>query len=206
MNQNWFISSRYPVLWLNVTKGFNDILDGEYDFLKLDFKISYSFLVKGLGKTYLQAQAGNVSARLPLNELYTGRGNYNIFGVYSYNSFETMRMDEFLSNRYAAIFLRQDFGSLLFKAKKFQPKVLFATNVAIGSLNNPEQQHTAFTIKTLDKGYIESGVLIEDILTKKILGVVRFGLGLGAFYRYGPYMLPNPWDNVAFKIDWTITN
>lgn len=205
MNQNWFISSKYPILWLNVAKGFNDILSGEYDYLKLDFKISYTFLVKGLGETYFQAQAGNVSARLPLNELYTSRGSYNIFGFYSYNSFETMRIDEFLSNRYAAVFLRQDFGSLLYKAKKFQPRILFATNATIGTLNNPEQQ-AGIAIKTLDKGYIESGILIEDILTKKFMGVARFGLGVGVFYRYGPYMLSNPWDNVAFKIDWTVTN
>lgn len=205
MNQNWFVSSRYPILWLNVGKGFKGVLNGEYDYLKLDFKMSYSFLVKSLGETFFQIQAGNVSAKLPINELYTGRGSYYFFGFYSFNSFETMRIGEFLSNRYAAVFLRQNFGSLLFRAKKFQPEVLFATNATIGTLNNPEQ-HLDIPFKTLNKGYLESGIIIENILTKKFMGVARFGIGAGAFYRYGPYMFPNPWDNITFKIDWTITN
>ena len=46
----------------------------------------------------------------------------------------------------------------------------------------------------MEKGYFESGIVIDGILANPMAK-----LGLGVFYRYGPYSLPNVWDNFAWK-------
>ena len=109
-----------------------------------------------------------------------------------------MRMNEFLSGRFVNIFWRQDFGSLLFKSKKFKPKLLLLTNYGIGSLNNPEEQQ-GIMFKTMEKGYWESGILINNIIKSSNI----IGIGFGTFYRYGAYTLPNTKDNFAYKLSIT---
>ena len=47
----------------------------------------------------------------------------------------------------------------------------------------------------MDKGYYESGLLINNILG--IFGLLN--IGVGAFYRYGPYSFENVADNFAYK-------
>jgi len=46
----------------------------------------------------------------------------------------------------------------------------------------------------MDKGYYESGILINKLLNLRL-----YTLGVGVFYRYGPYTFKNGWDNVAGK-------
>jgi hypothetical protein len=56
----------------------------------------------------------------------------------------------------------------------------------------------------MEKGYFESGVMIDDLLV--IGGVLSFGVG--SFVRYGAYYLPKPQyktiDNFAFKISFRV--
>ena len=102
-------------------------------------------------------------------------------------------MNEFLSNKYAALFYTHSFGKLLFRFNKFSPELAIATNACIGSLNNKEK-HFNIDFKTLQKGYMESGVLIN-----KIIDAGFYGLGVGAYYRFGPNSLPTFKENMAYK-------
>jgi hypothetical protein len=51
----------------------------------------------------------------------------------------------------------------------------------------------------MEKGYFESGILINNLLNQWF-----FGIGVGAFYRYGPYSLNKTIDNFAFKFTITL--
>jgi len=62
--------------------------------------------------------------------------------------------------------------------------------MAWGNLKKPEQQ-IGINYKTLDKGYFESGLEINQIYN---------GLGLSASFRYGPYQLEKFVDNLAVKL------
>ena len=59
--------------------------------------------------------------------------------------------------------------------------------------------------KTLESGYYESGLIIDNILRVNILNLFYFGLGAGAFYRYGYYSFEKPIDNAAFKASFKVT-
>ncbi|MBL7113846.1 MAG: hypothetical protein ISS19_18050 [Bacteroidales bacterium] len=134
-----------------------------------------------------------VNKPIPYTNLFNGHGSYGVFTIESENSFATMRMNEFIMDRFAAIFFQQDFGKLLFKREKFQPGIVMATHVGYGELLHTEN-HEGIDIQTMDKGYIESGLLIKNLLNQWFIGY-----GLGVFYRYGPYSLNKTIDNFAFK-------
>ena len=188
------LGTDYPIFWFQYTKGFNDFLTGDFSYNRFDFKLSKSVYYKYVGKSTLQLQAGYIDGNIPYCNLYNGQGNYRSFTIYAPNSFATMRMNEFLSNKFLSVYYSHNFGKLLFQSKFFQPDIVLATNFAIGSLNNKEN-HYYTQINTLEKGYYESGILLNDILDMKL-----YSIGAGVFYRYGPYSFDNAAMNFAYKI------
>ena len=56
-----------------------------------------------------------------------------------------------------------------------------------------------YNLKDFRKGYYESGLELNNLLK---VGYVSWGLGI--YFRYGPYQLPNINDNFAYKFGFTI--
>lgn len=84
----------------------------------------------------------------------------------------------------------------MLRTKGFEPEFLIATNIGWGDLDGQLlSNHKGVSMNTMDKGYYESGLLINNLLDLKM-----YNLGLGAFYRYGPYSFDETMDNFAFKI------
>jgi hypothetical protein len=137
---------------------------------------------------------GITNGEAPAPELYSAQGTYAVFTVFAPYTFGTMRASEFLSDRYASLFLTWDFRDLLISIGKWKPQLLLLTNVTFGTLKHPEQ-HLNYDFKTPDKGYYESGIVI-----RKLLNLQVYDIGLGVMYRYGPYGLPKVGDNFAYKI------
>ena len=105
-----------------------------------------------------------------------------------------MRMDEFTADRYMALFLSHNFGKLLFRSKFFSPEPELVTNLGVGQLQHPEN-HVKDGIKSYEKGYYESGIVMNKMLRLGLTDV-----GLAWFYRYGPYSLPTFNENSAWKL------
>ena len=194
------LGSNYPIVWGQIAKGVSGFLNGNFEYMKYDFKIEKSFNIKNLGKPSFQILFGYIAGNLPYTGLYAGRANFieygglNNFQISAANNFETMRFNEFLSNQYAALFFSHNFGRLLFKANHFQPDIVLVNNITWGSLNN-KSFHFNIPIKTLEKGYFESGILLNNIIKSNVIGI-----GAGVFYRYGPYTFPDVKDNLAVKL------
>ncbi|MFC2115342.1 DUF5686 family protein [Bacteroidota bacterium] len=186
------LGTNYPVVYANLHLGI-PILEGEYEYIKLEGRISKTFITKSLGDTKLALAGGWVDRNLPYPLLYTGIGSYGIFTIETENSFATMRLNEFVSDRFASIHFQQDFGKLLFKKEKFQPGIVLAANAGYGTMVH-QGAHVNMNQKTYENGYYETGILFNNLLRQLI-----FGYGLGVFYRFGPYALPETIDNFAFK-------
>jgi len=187
------LGTKYPVLQLQYSHGYKGMLDGQFEFDKIDFKIVQSFYTKYLGKTTLTLRGGQVSGRVPMTELYNGNGSFHQFTIFAMNSFATMRMNEFASDRYLAFYFHHSFGKLLVRTKYFEPEIAIATHITIGDLQHPEY-HSNYTFKTMEKGYYESGLMLNKLIS---IGVTN--MGFGAFYRYGPYAYKNVNDNISLK-------
>lgn len=194
----------YPQLNVAISKGFAGALEGEYNFTKMELRIDHQLYIGSFGKLTLQLATGAMDAQVPLPYLFNGKGSkYSdsfLNSLVAGNYFQTMGLYEFVSNRYAYLFLNHHIGRLTGnKSKYFRPELGLVHNMGIGSLAGTEL-HQGVDFKTLEKGFFESGLILTNLVRFNYLNVAYLGLGAGAFYRYGNYALPEASDNLVTKL------
>lgn len=204
-NQRLSLGTSYPVLSIAYARGFKGLLDSELDYNKVEARIDASRFIKNLGQTNLRLQAGWIDKALPYNMQFSGFGvKTGDISVYIRNSFQTVTPYEFAMDKYAVAHFSHNFGSLLFKTEKFKPQFTIHQHVGFGSITNA-QDHGIVEIKTMEKGFFESGLQIDNIVRVNYFNVAYLGLGAGVNYRYGAYHLPEMKDNIAFNISLILT-
>jgi len=189
---NVVIGSKYPVVSFKYTQGLT-VLKSNFAFSKFDLRVKDRVETKYFGDFIYNFNAGWVIGDIPATDLYALRGTYRVFTLYAPNTFGTMKPNEFLSDRYASVFLTWDFKDLLLNIGKWKPRLLLLTNIGIGSLKNPEH-HLNYDFKTMEKGFFESGFIIRKLINIKIID-----LGAGIMYRYGPYSFSKIGENFTYK-------
>ncbi len=194
----YWVNEGYPTFWLQVTQGIKGLLGSDFTYTKYEAMVNQAFNTKSFGITSFTIITGIVNRPIPSSELFTGRSSYAAFGLYAPTSFQTMRSGEFLDDRYIGIYLRQDFLYNVIQWGKFQPNFVLITNLGWGTLSHPEV-HINSTTASMAKGYFESGIIANNLISKQFLGIVRMGVGAGVFYRYGAYAFKNQLDNLAVK-------
>jgi Family of unknown function (DUF5686)/CarboxypepD_reg-like domain len=197
------------MVWLfNYEQGICDFLMGQFAFSKVHTKFEYVRKNAVWGDTYINFTAGKVFGSVPYSYLINGRGA-KISGsfplVWTANHFNTMGLYEFTSDQYSNLFVTHQLKELFFKSSIpwFKPTVGVSQGIAWGSLKNPES-HAFIPISTLEKGYFESGITVDNLLRIKIGKVAYVGAGVGVFYRWGANRLPQPADNLVTRFVWNI--
>ena len=185
------VNTKYPTIWFQYTAGL-DLFTGDYIYNRYDLKIEKAFHHRYLGTSNFKVEAGCIDNPVPFVRLYNGRSSFRTFSINVPNSFSTMDMDEFFSNKYASVFFDHNFGNILIRKGKFAPEFHIVTNAAIGSLYNLEDP--AVDISSMEEGYYESGICINNLVNLKL-----FKIGVATYYRYGPYALDNEIDNFSFR-------
>lgn len=191
------LGTKYPVVWFQYTRGLKNFINGEFEYNRFDLKINKVFNIKYLGKLTMQLQAGYIDQPIPACNLYYAPSTYRTVSLYSRNSFATMRSNEFLSSKYASLFLYHDFGYLLFKGKKwFHPEFAVAQNIGFGWLDHKESYQAIQTAPgEMNLGYYESGLLINNLINLRL-----YKVGVGAFYRWGPYSMDKTANNFGYLV------
>jgi len=187
------VDSPYPVLELKYTKAL-ETNSSDYGFDRIDWRISHAVPIKNLGTFKWRVAGGLTSGDTPGGYLFNLKGVYRNIGLFSPYSFATMRTNEFLADTYTSVHLYHDFGSLLFKTKKFRPELLIGYNAAMGSLDNPNR-HEGLSFNIPKKLYSEAGLQFNRLVRS---GSASFGMG--AFYRVGEYAFPDFKDNIALQL------
>ncbi|MBL7885904.1 MAG: carboxypeptidase-like regulatory domain-containing protein [Flavobacterium sp.] len=192
------IEKRFPKFSLQITKSIPGLLDSNFDFTKFDFKIEHEIPFLSGQKTAFIFQTGLSNGDIPLTHLYSIAPNnldkntlLKRLTFAGKNSFETMYYNEFFSNNYVMLQGRHTFNRLKL-AYKINPEISIVTRTAFGTLKHPEQ-HQQFAFKTLEKGFVESGIEMNKIFK---------GLGANFFMRYGPNALAKFEDNLSLKISY----
>jgi hypothetical protein len=188
------LGTKYPVIQVRFHQGIKGLLGGQFDYQRIDAQLDYKVSTRYIGKTKLRITGGMVMSDLPAYELYHGKGSAAKFFLHASNTFNTMRVGEFLSDRYVAAYLEHNFGNLLLKTEYFAPELVLVSSATYGELSNPDL-HRNITYQTLEKGYFESGLLINNLMRS-----VFSGLGVGVYYRYGPYQYSSVKDSLFFKL------
>jgi len=191
------LGTNYPVVWFNYTRGIKGFLGGEFDYNRIDLKVRKTFKLKYLGDFSFQVNAGYVDQPIPACNLYNGNGTYRLITLFAPGTFATMRSNEFLSNGYVALYLYHDFKTLLFKGKKwFHPEPAISQNIGFGWLEHRDRYtYSTDNLREMNLGYYETGLLINNLVNLRL-----YTIGIGAFYRWGPYSFDRAGDNFAYKV------
>ncbi|WP_179334332.1 DUF5686 family protein [Winogradskyella costae] len=193
------LPSDAPVFNLIYSRGLKGTFDSDFNYNKLRFTLDHSFITKGLGKTTYRLDLGYIDSALPYGLLFTGEGTLDKkipFVVKNY--FQTVTPYEFLSDRYANLFITHNFGRLFNNKGQFQPDVLLYNNLGIGSLDHTAY-HQNIEFKTKEELFLETGLELQNIIKIPYLNIGYLGIGVGAFYRYGYHNLDKSSDNFTFK-------
>ncbi|MGB3591770.1 MAG: DUF5686 family protein [Nonlabens sp.] len=189
------IKAGYPIISGQLTKGFENVVDSDFGYLKLSGKAFYALENRNGTQTEFTVEGHYGSGEIPLTHLYHAYPNspndpevFGRFSVAGRRSFETMYFNEFFSDKLLI-------GQVKHRLKPFniasflKPEMVLITRFAWGNLDD-EQQHINVAFDTLEKGYFESGFELNKLI---------YGFGLSMNYRYGPYHLSDVEDNLAVK-------
>lgn len=193
------LGSKYPTFQLTYKQGIKGVFNSRYSYANIQLQVEQNFELRGVGELQLQLNGTTTFGRVPLSELKFANGTNTKIGVSVQNSFETMVSGEFLSDRYAALFATMKFNSIKTGLSWTAPQFSLSSAAGFGTLSN-ENYHQNFDFKTMEKGYYESGVILNNLLQYQFLGA-----GFGVFYKYGPYASIYEKDNFAYKLAITMS-
>lgn len=193
-----------PVITVSYNRGFNLLNNNSYNYNRLEATVDYSMYNGRVGQSNIRLASGLIDRSLPYGLLFTGEGSKSSSMPLLINTtFQTMLPYEFLSDRYLHLFYSHNFGSLLLNTPKFKPQFIVVQNTGWGSLTNASYQGIDF--KTKERIYLESGLIINNLLKFNYINMFYLNVGVGGFYRYGYYGSTNFSDNFALKLSVTMS-
>ncbi len=169
------MGTEYPVLELKYSYGFNNFLDGDYKYHRLQFGLEHWFNIGSLGWSKYIIEAGKIWGKLPYPLLKLHEGNETwVFDDYAFNM---MNYYEFVSDRYLSFYYAHHFDGLFLNKiplmRKLKWREVASIRGLIGTLNekNREYNHnylndfnSAEQMYQVSMPYFEAGVGIENIL------------------------------------------
>ncbi len=194
------VEKRFPKVSFQFTQSLPNVLNNDFVFSKIDFRTDYDIKYLNGQRTNLLFEAGFAFGEIPITHLYSNSpNNLNKETVLQRvtfagkNSFETMYFNEFFSSEFISFQFKHSFNRVtIFKI--FKPSLVLVTRAIWGMMENPQNQ-IGIEFKTLNDGFIESGLELNQIFK---------GFGLGGYYRYGPNQLAKFEDNLAIKITFVL--
>lgn len=187
---------RYPKFTFQYSQTLPKVFENDFEFGKFDFRGEYEKKYLDGQKTSVLLEGGLAFGDAPLTHLYNTSPNsltkdkiLERITIAGKNSFETMYFNEFFSSQYVMLQFKHGLKRMTL-LPKVRPVLVAVTRMAWGDMQNAAQ-HSGIAYKTLEKGYFESGIELNQIFK---------GFGLSGFYRYGPNGLPRFEDNISIKV------
>jgi hypothetical protein len=205
LNGRISMGSKYPVFTATYARGIKGIYGSTFDYNKVEARLEKNILFKNIGETKIRVEGGFIDRPLPYGLMFTGQGSFSKDQpIVIKNYFQTMTPYEFLSDRYANIHFSHNFGSLLFKTNSFKPAITIHHDMGWGMLSHADKQQLV-AFKTMEKGFYESGIQLDNILRVNYVNIAYLGFGCGVYYRYGAYAYSSYADNLVYKLSLTFS-
>ena len=187
--------TRWPVIEIQGSRSIAGLWEGDQDLWRVEARLSKTFRLRMLGDLSIQARGGMARTDQPYPFLFNMRGTYDRNGsVMVPNTFQVMRPNEFLADRFVAVHLQHSFRNLLFKGRKLRPVPVVVGNAAWGDLAM-SQLHSGYSFSDLGSGYYEAGLQLDNLLNGAFSG-----FGIGAFVRLGKARFNTGLDDLALKL------
>jgi hypothetical protein len=192
---------RLPVLTFSVVQAIQAFGAQDFNYTRLDFTAKHQIKHRYGGKTNLFLTSGWLNGLAPYGKLYNGRGT-SATSMFVDGYFQTMGLYEFTATKYASVFLNHNLGNVLLNRKYSKPELVLYQNMGIGRLDNPEA-HVGLTLQSFNKGFMESGLGLNNLLRAKYANVAYWGFGGAVFYRYGPYQFAQRSNNLFWRLTYS---
>jgi hypothetical protein len=193
LDGNYFrtsLGSDYPIAELRYSKGWSGVLNSNYDYHKINFRVNGYKKIAPWGSIDYSVYAGKIFGTLPYMLLDVAPGNE----IYYYNkyAFNLMARYEYINDRYAGLSLEHNIGSGLFKylgiTRKLKWRQFWNVKTLWGGLTDANRELNlvpGHPFQDLQgKTYAEIGTGIDNIFK-----VLRFD----AVWRIAPRPLPENW-------------
>lgn len=102
----------FSSFYLGYGHGIKNILDGDFEYRRLQAYYSKPWNIGGVGRLYSTVEVGKIFGAVPLSLLSPIPGNQTIWSIY--NTFTQLDYYEFVSDTYASLYLQHNFGGRLF--------------------------------------------------------------------------------------------
>jgi hypothetical protein len=169
------LGTKWPALELHLAFGLPNMGNSEYAYQKVVGHVYQRLQLGTLGWTRLNLEAGKLWGTLPYPLLIIHSGNETFYSDDA--AFNTMNFFEFLSDRYAQVFVEHHFEGLFFNRvplfRRLKWREVFVAKAVVGSLDRERhEQEMLFLPNMYDLNggpYVECSAGVENIL--KILRV-----------------------------------
>ncbi|MFA0963764.1 DUF5686 family protein [Roseivirga sp. BDSF3-8] len=165
----------WPVITLAYSRGFNDLLGGDFDYNRINLQVEQSLKMGLFGVSRYNIDGGYIFENLPYPLLRVHLGNESPF--YTTSAFNQMDFFEFVSDSYLSLNYRHYFEGFLLNRiplmKKLKWRALATANILYGKLDEgnlsltPQQDadgNDLVMFRGLGKEpYIELGYGVENI-------------------------------------------
>lgn len=187
--------TKFPKLRLKIAKGWTGIASSSVDYLRLYADFQQDILLRGAGKISWTLTGSTTQGDVPLFLAQVGNGTGRAWNLSVANTFETMAPSEFFSTSQVAFYTRWNLNPFKTKAKWNEPQIGFHHALGFGTMSATSIAQHSMAFKSMDKGYFEGGLILNNVLISGFSGV-----GIGLFYRYGPYSNTEVLENFVPKI------
>jgi hypothetical protein len=163
------LKSKNPVFILQGVFGVKGMLEGQYNYQKLELQVTHHHQVGIFGRIYYGGSVGYILGNVPYPLLKAIPGNQSLYSMK--NAFNKLNFLEFISDQYATAFMENKWGGLLFDrvplVKKLKLRLVTTGKMAIGEISQRHQKEMLipdFVRPFRGIPYVESSVGIENIL------------------------------------------
>jgi hypothetical protein len=108
---------KYPQFFLGYTYGLKDIMQGDFEYQKLQALYTQPWNIGGIGRLYSTVEVGKIFGDVPLSLLSPIPGNQTLFSIY--NTFTLLDYYEFVSDSYVSLHMEHNFGGRIFSRLGF---------------------------------------------------------------------------------------
>ena len=102
----------YSRLFAQVSFGDKSILNGDFDYTKVQFSYLQPWQIGGFGRLYSTVEVGKTFGEVPLGLLSVVPGNQSYFSIY--NTFSQLDFYEFVTDTYASLHVEHNFNGRFF--------------------------------------------------------------------------------------------
>jgi len=191
---------RFPILYLSYTKGLKGFINSDFDYQKLQFFYKQPYQLGGFGRMHSTLEIGKTFGAVPILLMDAVPGNQTLF-IRS-NTFDLLDYYEFVTDKYAALHLENNFNGRLFSRIPMLRKLNLRTIVGVrGIIGDVSQKNinlnaSGITYRAPTHMYWEWHAGIANILKiiridfvfrgnyKDIPGATKFAIKGGAGFYF----------------------